>query len=197
MEPPVAAESGSTDEANCVNSKYFVVRRQNGDTAFRYRAERPIFSYYSRLLQPVSWRQEQREKLVQAVQSYVRLGFARGNMGDTAEIADRNATGIEYQCVDWEGVASAVGGEVTARECLMQYRNVDDPRIHHQPWSETEIEALANFVREHGNNWATCAEAVGNNRTPFQCISFYQVGLTCAIPTYGLMLLRCAAAMFE
>lgn len=77
--------------------------------------------------------------------------------------------------IAWDRVAIRVGGDMTPMECLMQYRNVDHADIRDGPWTPAEIDALTTFVRDNGNNWAACAEVVGNGRTPFQCISYYQV----------------------
>lgn len=99
-------------------------------------------------------------------------------MHAVAEYMSQIAAGAgNCQQVDWGRVADAVGGGMAPMDCLMQFRNVDDPSINSRPWKDSEIEALTAYVSKHGNNWALCAEAVGNGRTPLQCISYYQVQL--------------------
>jgi hypothetical protein len=59
----------------------------------------------------------------------------------------------------------------------MQYRNICDPSINHDEWTEEERMKLQDVVRlyqEH--DWCSIADAVGNNRTPLQCLQTYQVG---------------------
>jgi hypothetical protein len=61
----------------------------------------------------------------------------------------------------------------------MQFRNNCDPFINHEEWTEEEKMKLQEVVRlyqEH--DWCSIADAVGNHRTPLQCLQTYQVMAT-------------------
>lgn len=58
----------------------------------------------------------------------------------------------------------------------MQYRNSICPSINHEEWTEEEkikLKEAAQSFQEH--DWCSIADAVGNNRTPLQCLETYQV----------------------
>ena len=58
----------------------------------------------------------------------------------------------------------------------MQFRNSCNPLINHEEWTEEEKMKLQEVVRLHQeHDWCSIAEAVGNHRTPLQCLQTYQV----------------------
>jgi hypothetical protein len=83
---------------------------------------------------------------------------------------------------NWD-IVSKVLGKRSAMECLMQYRNVDGPQVNkNRKWERDEEMKLLESVelyKEH--NWCKIAQAVGNGRTPFQCLQHYQQSLNKAI----------------
>lgn len=162
-------------------SSYFATRAKVADPIFMYKGGKPQFSYYRRFLEMAVWKPSEREALVTAVQDQTGptgSSSQRTNVDTSTAVVVASDTNSDRN-IDWDQVATRVGGGKAPMECLMQYRNVDDPRLHSQPWAQEEVSRLVTFVRDHGYNWAACAEAVGNNRTPFQCISYYQVCLRC------------------
>lgn len=147
-------------------SRYFV--DPNGNS-FHYESSISRFSYQSKFLQPTTWKPAERKALVNSVK--IQL------LRDSADGLNASDNTMDHLDVDWDQVQTHVASDKSAMECLMQYRNVEDPRINKKPWTESEIEFLTRFVRDKGNNWALCAETMGTGRTPFQCISYYQVVL--------------------
>lgn len=58
----------------------------------------------------------------------------------------------------------------------------EDPLINHESWSLTEDKKLLYTVQNRGlSNWIEIADALGTNRTPFQCLLRFQRSLNASI----------------
>lgn len=63
-----------------------------------------------------------------------------------------------------------------------RWLNWEDPLVNHGPWTTDEDKMILYLVQKNGvNDWINIAEAVGTNRTPFQCLARYQRSLNASI----------------
>lgn len=77
--------------------------------------------------------------------------------------------------VDWTSVAASLHDK-EPMECLMSYRNADDPMINISSWTAEEDTLLSSLASHHSqHNWCAIATALGSNRTPLACLQRYQV----------------------
>lgn len=86
---------------------------------------------------------------------------------------------LETDVIDWQIVSSLLRERIkfyaTPMECLMQYRNVLDPSINRSAWTREEVDKLLELVSYYNEHeWCTIAEELGTNRTPMQCLQYYQ-----------------------
>ncbi|XP_062029068.1 uncharacterized protein LOC133745092 [Rosa rugosa] len=85
--------------------------------------------------------------------------------------------------VNWEQLASMYVPGRSGGECEARWLNWEDPLINHGPWTTDEDKTILYLVQKKNgvNDWNNIAEAVGTNRTPFQCLSRYQRSLNASI----------------
>jgi hypothetical protein len=139
---------------NTSDSKYFSTQR---GTQCPFPSA--VFLSYRGLLTPTYWKTSEKKNLIDCVEN-LKLSEREGGQ------------------IDWNEVCAITKfvGKKTARECLMQYRNHSDPSINHDEWTEEEKIKLQEAVRSfQEHDWCAIAEAVGNGRTPLQCLQTYQV----------------------
>ena len=147
-------------------------RRGKAD-AFVYELSKPVFSHRSDQLKQSKWTSADRKLLVSLVQAFP---------------ADAE--------IDWSAVSSGLSHRHSPIECLMQYRNVDDPSINKGPWDLLEIERMIQLVHDKGYSWVECAEALNTRRTPLQCLQHYQVSVV--LYTFrDFIVMFCSAATFK
>lgn len=80
---------------------------------------------------------------------------------------------------NWEELSQLPAIQKSPMECYMQYRNIDDPSINHDPWDREGEKKLAHFAQVYnGHHWCEIAEKVNNGKTPLQCLQHYQVNLS-------------------
>ncbi|KAL6183265.1 hypothetical protein ACLB2K_044676 [Fragaria x ananassa] len=84
--------------------------------------------------------------------------------------------------VNWEQLASMYVPGRSGGECEARWLNWEDPLVNHGPWTTDEDKMILYLVQKNGvNDWINIAEAVGTNRTPFQCLARYQRSLNASI----------------
>ncbi|CAI9261822.1 unnamed protein product [Lactuca saligna] len=84
--------------------------------------------------------------------------------------------------VNWERLASMYVIARSGPECQSRWMNSEDPLINCEAWSLTEDKKLLYTVQNRGlSNWIDIADALGTNRTPFQCLSRFQRSLNASI----------------
>lgn len=95
--------------------------------------------------------------------------------------------------IKWEDIASelsmtAAASTKSAAECQTRWLMVQRPGLDHAPWSETELQALKTTVEQHTQapdeestptslsriDWRAVSTAVGNRRSPIECVTAYQ-----------------------
>ena len=79
--------------------------------------------------------------------------------------------------VEWASVRDPNMSEI---QCLMKYRNYNDPNICHEKWTQLEEGNLLCAVREYKErDWCHIADRVSTfstrQRTPMQCLQHYQL----------------------
>lgn len=89
---------------------------------------------------------------------------------------------LNTNTIDWQIVSSLLKEKfnfsASPMDCLMQYRNVADPSINKSNWSKEEVDKLAELALLYDEHeWCTIAEELGTNRTPMQCLQYYQRNL--------------------
>ncbi|KAM5570451.1 myb-like protein L [Rosa sericea] len=85
--------------------------------------------------------------------------------------------------INWEQLASMYVPGRSGGECEARWLNWEDPLINHGPWTTDEDKMILYLVQKKNgvNDWINIAEAVGTNRTPFQCLTRYQRSLNASI----------------
>ncbi|XP_050378629.1 uncharacterized protein LOC126795944 [Argentina anserina] len=84
--------------------------------------------------------------------------------------------------VNWEQLASMYVPGRSGGECEARWLNWEDPLINHGPWTTDEDKMILYLVQKNGvNDWSNISEAMGTNRTPFQCLARYQRSLNASI----------------
>lgn len=139
-------------------STYFVFKPKSngktGDISFRYDDKLPVVPK----VHCASWTKKDNDALLSVVGS------------------------ISANKIDWQTVSNLLRENfkfnASPMECLMQYRNSVSPTIKKCDWSKEEVDKLtelAAYYNEH--EWCAIAEELGTNRTPMQCLQYYQRNL--------------------
>lgn len=77
--------------------------------------------------------------------------------------------------VDWNVVSERYIDTHTPHECKIQWLFNDDPRINKSDWTEHESNELVRLVDQHEqHDWIGIAKQLNTNRTPMQCLQYYQ-----------------------
>mmetsp|Transcript_21099 Transcript_21099/g.30494 ORF Transcript_21099/g.30494 Transcript_21099/m.30494 type:complete len:481 (+) Transcript_21099:131-1573(+) len=137
-------------------SKYFITSDQ------RPCPIEPMLLHYRPLITGTPWTNAEKEKLKKLV----------------LEQQEKNQNSI-----NWTEIANGMRtSSKTARECMMKYRNSIDPSINHSVWSaEEERKLLETVIKHDEHNWCSIADELGTNRTPLQCLKYYQLRLNASI----------------
>lgn len=95
--------------------------------------------------------------------------------------------------INWEDIASelsmtATAAAKSAEECQTRWLMVQRPNLNHSAWSEAELQVLKTSVEQYALapndeskpspvshiDWNEVSAAVGNNRSPIDCVAMYQ-----------------------
>ncbi|KIK60787.1 hypothetical protein GYMLUDRAFT_73637 [Collybiopsis luxurians FD-317 M1] len=75
---------------------------------------------------------------------------------------------VELHGTDWAAVSRAFAGRRSGDQCSKRWRQVVNPTINRDPWSENEDRLLLQLYGRHNNSWQLISTYF-SNRTDLQC----------------------------
>ncbi|CAH1786631.1 unnamed protein product [Owenia fusiformis] len=92
---------------------------------------------------------------------------------------DYLGTREESNKIDWMKISTInLDGSHNAKECELMWKHNLHVDVNKDPWSKEEEERLTCLVQEYnGKEWPTIASKLNTNRTPFECLKYYQSNL--------------------
>jgi hypothetical protein len=218
------------DSPDGISSVYFFDPKKNSPFVYPMAAQNsPVEStvtsmrnraylrfYHPKHITPRRWENAERVRLRAVVgeqlkQNAIRsddisnLGSSSNSRTSVASIvlnSDRGGSAI-----DWTLVSRELGSGHTAMECLMQYRNIEEPLLKRLAadkvdtrsssrsnvlnrvdvsllraevaWTADEAQRLRDHVQRYGDcDWVRCSDiALRGLRSPLECIQYYQVAI--------------------
>ncbi|KAM3912064.1 snRNA-activating protein complex subunit 4 [Leptodactylus fuscus] len=98
------------------------------------------------------------------------------DMHDIHQLPNEQLLGQRTDEHDWEKISNVnFEGNHSAGRLSKIWKNQLHPHVNAEPWTEEEIKKLQEIAIEHNfENWESIAEALGTNRTAFQCLQQHQ-----------------------
>ena len=83
------------------------------------------------------------------------------------------------QEIDWDSLAyEQFGTEKSGIDCLLRYKNYEQPSISRSVWKREEEKRLMRLAKVKGlRHWEEIAQELKTNRSAIQCMSHYQKAL--------------------
>lgn len=95
----------------------------------------------------------------QCLHRYKKISTRRGRWSKCED--ERLLAAVEMFGFKWSKVAECVGKRSDA-QCRDRYRNILDPCIKHDSFSDAEISMIEDLVKIHGKRWSKIAEIIKN-----------------------------------